>query len=95
MKYKITEGGGSVPLAEEQAMKNLMLTAALICLAFATEAQAQYYYSNPRYYYRGPIFYNANMYLNEAMYNTRRFYNFNGARAFINGGGYNLGYYGY
>ncbi len=82
-------------------MKKLFLLAALCCLAFATEAQAQYYYSNspyyyaPRYQYRGPIFYNADMYLNESMYNTRRFYNFNGARAFTSGGSYNLGYYGY
>lgn len=90
-----------MPLEKERAMKRFLLLAALSCLAFATEAQAQYYYSNspyyyaPRTYYRGPIFYNANSYLNETMYNTRRFYNFNGARAMVGGGGYNLGYYGY
>ena len=82
-------------------MKKLFLLAAMFCLAGASDVQAQYYYSNspyyyaPRYYYNGPIFYNANSYLNETLYNTSRFYNFHGARAFVGQGNYNLGYYGY
>ena len=74
-------------------MKKSLLLAALLVAGFCSQVQAQYYYYAPRYYYNGPIAYNANMYLQETMSNTHRFYNLGSAESYLRQGMANTRYF--
>ena len=74
-------------------MKKWLLLGALLCAGFCSQAQAQYYYYPSPYYYRGPIAYNADAYLRETTYNTRRFYNMGSAQNYLRNGMANTYYF--